>query len=38
MILWRAGLIWLLLAGTAHALDLSLPAAARQTVTRDTDP
>jgi len=25
MILWRAGLIWLLLAGTAHALDLSLP-------------
>ena len=38
MILWRAGLIWLLLAGTAQALDLSLPAAARQTVTRDTDP
>ena len=38
MIIWRAGLIWLLLAGTAHALDLSLPAAARQTVTRDTDP
>ena len=38
MIIWRAGLIWLLLADTAHALNLSLPAAARQTVTRDTDP
>lgn len=38
MISWRAGLIWLLLAGGANALELSLPAAARQTVARDTGP
>ncbi|HDY95838.1 hypothetical protein LCGC14_0229500 [marine sediment metagenome] len=38
MIGWRAGLIWLLLAGGANALELSLPAAARQTVARDTGP
>ena len=34
--IWRAGLVWLICTGTAGAVDLSLPPAARQTVERNT--
>lgn len=36
--IWRAGFFWLVCAGAAGAVDLSLPPSARQTVERNTGP
>ncbi len=36
--IWRAGLVWLVLASTASAVELTLPVSARLTVERNTAP